>query len=219
MVKALNKTVAVLAVIAAAMALSFAVALPRAYAAEDDAQTLDATDAGIQVSDDVTRFDVAKLDPDTREYVKGATMQIIEKDAGTVVDQWVSTDATHKNSKQLNVNTHYILREISAPDGYEKAKDTEFYIDQTEGVGVHIVSGDDAELTQSYVVNLYDKKADSESTTTVTKQGKDTTTTVTNKVVAPKTGDETPLWLVAGLVVVAAVAIIALQAAKRRMTK
>lgn len=203
-----NKIVALALVLVATFAVVLGVAAPA------QAKTLDATDAGIQVSDDITRLNVAKLDPDTREYVKGATMQIIVKDTGEVVDEWVTTDATHKNEKNLNVNTTYILRELSAPDGFQIAKDTEFVVNETEGTGITILSGDDAELTQSYTINLYDKKGTTVNQITYTKT-KDTTT----KVKAPKTADETPVLAVSCAVVASLIGISAIQVIKKKQAK
>lgn len=200
--KKFNSKLVALAAVVMTFVLAMGMATPALAKNE-----LDATDAGLQVSDATTYIEVAKLDPDTQEYVKGATMQIIVKDTGEVVDEWVSTDKNHKNSKGLNVNVHYILREISAPDGYEVAKDTEFYIDETEGVGIHIVSGDSAELTQSTTVKLYDKAIDTETETVVTKS---------NKKRAPQTGDSAPVVAVAVGILVCLIAISVLQRIKKK---
>lgn len=204
--KKTNKLIA-LAVVVATLVLGLGFA-PHAYART--------ADAPMTVSDDITRLDVAKLDPDTREYVEGATMRIVEKDTGTVVDEWVTGSETHHNAKVLNVNVHYLLQEISAPDGYTVAAETEFYVDETEGVGIHIVSGADAELTEGYKINLYDKKA---ATTNETVVKKTSTKTKTTKVKAPQTGDEAPLAAVIIAVAVCIMAILVLQRIKRRQAK
>ena len=170
------------------------------------------------VSDAVTNFKMAKLDSSSHAYVKGAQMVIINKDTQEVVASWTTgeepyVDKPYELTKTLNVNTHYILREISAPNGYTIAKDTEFYVNASETEGITIVSGDDAELTSSYTVALYDAPATTDQEIVVS--GGDTA----NKQVAPKTGDETPLWLVgvcaAGLLVAAGV----LQLVKRSRKK
>ena len=109
----------------------------------------------------------------------------------------------------LNVGTVYILREISAPSGFEKVQDVRFKVNETEGSGITVLSsGDDSELTESYKVALYDKPISNVNEITTTK----TTTTV-----APKTGDETPLWSVGVLVFVGGALILLLQFAKRRL--
>lgn len=215
--------------IGAAAALALALALlacafgvPRAYANQQ-------LDAPTVVSDDITRVYVNKLDSDTHEYVQGASMAILEKDSGTVVDEWVSGEAPHANEKGLNVGVVYILREVAAPDGYEVAEDTEFMVNEVEGAGITVLSGP-AELTESYRFNLYDKAKDIEKETVVTEtrptatagapsnpstpSGSNGTTT---RAVAPKTGDETPVSLVFTLVVIGLLAIGILEIPKRRM--
>lgn len=174
------------------------------------------TDQGIlTVSDDVTELKVAKLDAVSGDYVVGATMQIIEKDTGEVVDEWVTTEATHENRKKLNVGVRYILREFAAPNGYSVAKDTEFEVYESETQGIKIISGDDAELTQSTTINLYDSKGSTTRQISVYKKGSKTT----SKVKAPQTGDETPLFAVSAVVVVCLAGISVLQVVKRHQAK
>lgn len=164
-------------------------------------------DAPTKVSDDVTRVHVNKLEPETHEYVKGASMSIIDKETGKVVDEWVTGKETHAIEKALDVDKVYILREVSAPDGYEKVQDTEFVVNATEGEGITILSGP-GELTESYKINLYDKVKPTEKEIVVTK---------TRPGPAPKTGDETPISLVVTLVVIGILAIAILEIPKRRM--
>ena len=215
--------VAMAVVFAAAAALALALSLwcaPPAFANKT-------VEAPTQVSDDVTRLHVNKLDSDTHEYVEGATMAIIEKETGVVVDEWVTGSGTHENEKGLDVDKVYILREMAAPDGFSAAQDTEFILNATEGEGVTILSGPDAELTESYKVNLYDKALATETEETVVQERETDTpddngtpteeTEDTSKVVAPKTGDETPMWMVELLVGLGIVAILVLQLYKRRL--
>ena len=167
-------------------------------------------DAPTTVTDDITRVHVNKLDANTHEYVEGASMAIIEKDTGTVVDEWVTGSSTHATEKALNVGTVYILREVAAPKGYDKVEDTEFIINEIEGEDITVLSGP-GELTESYRLNLYDKllPVEKEKVVERTRPGSP----------APKTGDETPLSLVVTLVVVAILAIGILEFSKRRLEK
>jgi len=180
-------------------------------------------DAPTTVSDDITRIHVNKLDADTREYVQGAKMAIIEKDSGLVVDEWVTGGSTHQNEKGLDVNKVYILRELEAPDGFDKVQDVEFIVNETEGTGITIVSqGKDSELVESYKVNLYDKAKTIEDEIVVTEtrgtsSSTSSTTSGTTKNPAPKTGDETPLWPIIALVVVGIIGIGVLEIPKRRI--
>lgn len=218
MTKTLNKNLLVAFAAAVVLLLSLATVAATTQFAQADTLTLkNSSGVEAKVSDAVTKLDVAKLDPDTREYVKGAKIQIIEKDTGTVVDEWTTEGSIHSNNKQLDVNVHYILRETTTPDGYETAKDTEFYIDETEGVGVHIVSGENAELTQSYTINLYDKKKSTTNETTVTKTTNNNKT-ASNKSSLTQTGD-TAVWIVGGVALVLIVAAVVLLVARKKSTK
>lgn len=221
MTKTLNKNLAAVLAVVVALLLSFVAVAATTQMAQADIITLkDSTGADAKFSDAVTKLDVAKLDPDTREYVKGAKLQIIEKDTNKVVDEWTTDGSIHSNSKQLNVNTHYILRETTTPNGYETAKDTEFYIDETEGVGVHIVSGDSAELTQSYTINLYDKKKSTTNETTVTKTTNNTKTNTTSssKSKLTQTGDMV-MWVAGGVALVCVIAGCVLVVARKKSAK
>lgn len=185
----------------AAALLACIVAVPQAFA--ENIQL----DAPTKVSDDITRLHVNKLDADTHEFVVGATMAIVNEETGEIVDSWVTDSSSHVNEKGLDVGVVYILREIEAPEGFDTVDEVRFVVNETEGTGITILSqGSDSELTESYKVNLYDKKKPVEREIVVTK----TTTTP-----SPKTGDETPLSVVAGLVGAGLLLIVALQLVKR----
>ena len=165
------------------------------------------------VSDDITRLHVDKLDADTHEHLSGATMEIVNESTGGVVDSWVTGPSTHVNEKGLDVGVVYILREIEAPEGYSKVEDVRFMVNETEGSGITILSqGSDSELSESYKLSLYDKAVPVVQETTVTK------TNATHEV-APKTGDETPIALVAGLVGLGLALIVVLQLVKRALRR
>ena len=226
-------------------ALAFAaLALALAFAAPAHANIH--LDAPTTVSDDITRVHVAKLDADTHEFVEGAKMAIVEEETGAVVDEWVTGTSAHENEKGLNVNVVYVLRELEAPEGYDRVEDVRFVVNETEGTGITILSqGTDSELVESYRVNLYDRPHAVERETvvtqtreqapterrqvvTTTKPAPSSNNTVTtnnttqsseqpNKAVAPKTGDETPLAVVAVLVAAGILLILLLQLPKRRL--
>ena len=198
------------AVLAVAIALTFTVFVIPAYANVE-------LDAPTTVSDDITRVHVANLDADTHDYVIGAKMAIIDEETGEVVDEWVSGSGVHEYEKgSLVVERVYILRELEAPEGFDKVDDVRFVVNEMEGSGLTILSGtsNQFELTESYKINLYDKPHDSENVITTTKA-----TSTTTKAAAPKTGDETPMSTVAILVVAGIIAIVLLQLPKRRMDK
>ncbi len=118
-------TLAVLAV-----ALGAVMALPVRAFANEGQLILD----GPSVGDDDIELRVFKVDSDTKENLAGAHLQVINKDTGKVVASWTSDGSgpfvinKGATGEGLNDNTTYILREVSAPEGYEVAKDTEFTV-------------------------------------------------------------------------------------------
>ena len=122
------------------------------------------------VSDDITRIHVTKVDAGTHEALKGAKMAIIERDTGVVVDEWITDGTTHETEKLLDVNKEYILRELEAPEGYEKVQDTIFEVNEMEGTGITIKDPvpSSTELSESYKVTIYDQHVDIVKEKTVT---------------------------------------------------
>lgn len=119
-----------------------------------------AKDGGVY--DEATRVDFTKLDTRTHEWVEGAKLSIIEKDTGNAVNSWTSGQAPERLEGVLNVDTTYILREDEAPEGYAKAGDVEFTIDQYGGVKlISGTSNGNAELQDS-TITLYDTMLDAE---------------------------------------------------------
>ena len=188
--------------LAAAMLISAALANP-AYA---ETVTLPSP---FGVTDDVTRVEVSKLAADDHTYVQGASMAIIEEDTGAVIASWTTGSGPELIEKVLDVNKRYILREISAPQGFDVVRDTIFVVNPSEAEGITILEGPDAELTESYKVALYEKRLPYERELIVRQ----------TRVGAPTTGDDTPFGLVIGIGAAAIVGIIALQIAKPRKKK
>ena len=118
------------------------------------------------VADNVTRLDVNKLETGSRDAVVGAKMQIIDEETGAVVAEWTTDGRQHELSKILDIEKVYILREVSAPEGYEVAPDTRFILHSEEfntrgeilnehdNVEFSAVTGSGQE--QAFVINLYD---------------------------------------------------------------
>lgn len=167
------------------------------------------------VSDDVTHVNVTKLDSTTHEYVQGAKMAIIDAESQEVVASWTTGSSSKEIDKVLNVDTPYILREVQAPNGYDRVDDVYFYVNASETEGITITGGTEGqyELTGQYAVALYDNQTTTENVVTVTKAS----TNGSSKVVAPKTGDETRVSTVAWAVAAGVVVLIVLEIVKRRM--
>lgn len=105
----------------------------------------------IIMKDEVTKLAISKVSAVTGKELAGATMQVIDKETGHTVDEWVTGeetdgktskgDMTHRLYRKLVVNRTYILREKIAPENYILADDIEFTVNadgtvttETEGV-------------------------------------------------------------------------------------
>ena len=121
------------------------VAAPSGYRLMEDME-FEVTDQAetlvIQAINEYTEVHIDKYDPSGNKLF-GATMQIINKATGEVVEEWITTDET----KVIEGLPHddYILREITAPDGFQKVLDIEFTI--TDENKIHVFEVTD-ELTR-----------------------------------------------------------------------
>ena len=99
----------------------------------------------LEVVDELTRVEIDKFDKDGNKLF-GATMQIINKETGKIVEEWTTTDET----KVIEGLSHgdYILREITAPDGFQKILDIEFTVNDDNGVTILEVTD---ELTKTII--------------------------------------------------------------------
>ena len=99
----------------------------------------------LEVTDELTRVEIDKFDSDGNKLF-GATMQIINKATGEVVEEWTTTDET----KVVEGLEHgdYILREITAPNGFQKVLDIEFTVTDDNGVTILEVTD---ELTKTII--------------------------------------------------------------------
>ena len=80
------------------------------------------------VEDTKTKVYISKVDKETGEDLEGATIQILDS-KGNIVEEWTTTKEVHL-VEGLKVNEEYTVREASAPEGYEIAKDITFTIDE-----------------------------------------------------------------------------------------
>ncbi len=95
-----------------------------------DSETSGVIEREVYADNDFTKVEVSKTDITTHEHIKGATMQIINKDNGKVVYEWIS-DGTTKLFERVPVGD-YILHEEKAPEnsGYLLANDIEFTVQE-----------------------------------------------------------------------------------------
>ena len=142
----MHKHTGIAAALMAAIAIVVALLAPSiALADEHNADVyLDYEPTENPVADNVTRVLVNKLRADTHEYVEGAHLVIYpEADPTTIVAEWVSTGTSHEIARTLDVNTRYVLHEVSVPEGYGLAQDVTFelYSEDFNTTGT-IIKGD-----------------------------------------------------------------------------
>jgi uncharacterized surface anchored protein len=65
----------------------------------------------------------------TGKELPGAKLQVLDEN-GKVVEEWTSTNKPHYIEAKLIAGKKYTLREILAPNGYEKATDISFTVNE-----------------------------------------------------------------------------------------
>lgn len=169
-----------------------------------------ASEGGEGVSDYATDLKVSKLAADNHDTVSGAHLQILEASTGQVVCDWWTTESPQSITKELNVDTDYVLHEEEAPAGFAKADDVTFTINAYDGELV-IKSGNDAgqaEVIDKKTLALYDSRIAAGGGDKEVRQDK-TETTVTSTGGLADTGDPTNM-AVAGALVLAGALMVAL---------
>ena len=83
------------------------------------------TVSGTNLINTITSVKISKVDIDDGEELEGATIQLIDKETGEVVEEWTSTNEAHEVTG-LTTGKTYILRETVAPEGYGITSDTTF---------------------------------------------------------------------------------------------
>ena len=88
-----------------------------------------------------TNVEINKVD-EKGDSVKGAVLAIYDKN-GAVVETWTSDGTKHRITAKLVAGETYTLKELKAPEGYEKAADETFTVESKDIVGIdqYIQSG------------------------------------------------------------------------------
>ena len=84
------------------------------------------------IENDTTFVEYSKTDITGEKELEGAKLTVLDKD-GNVIDSWTSTDKTHK-IEGLVAGKSYILREEIAPEGFVRATDIEFKVENTKEI-------------------------------------------------------------------------------------
>lgn len=85
----------------------------------------------IEMVDDITRVEISKQDITNGKELAGSKLQIIDSQ-NKIIHEWISADKPELFEK-LPAG-EYILREISAPKGYEIAEDVKFTVNETSEI-------------------------------------------------------------------------------------
>ena len=81
---------------------------------------------------DTTAVEFSKTDITGESELEGAKLTIFDKD-NNIIDSWTSSTNTHK-IEGLTAGESYILREEIAPDGFVRATDIEFKVENTKEI-------------------------------------------------------------------------------------
>lgn len=94
--------------------------------------TYDGHIQSLQMEDDFTKVEINKFimnnNVKTKECVKGAKLQILDKETMNVVYSFTTDGESEQLNKLLGVNKTYILQEVETPEGFEKSDDIEFTV-------------------------------------------------------------------------------------------
>ena len=97
---------------------------------ESIAVELDKTDVDLEdIANSQTVVHFSKVDKDTGEELPGAVLELYAPD-GSLLDTWETTDIPHV-IPGLPVGEGYVLREVTAPEGFEVAADVTFNVEDT----------------------------------------------------------------------------------------
>ena len=97
---------------------------------ESIAVKLDKTDVDLEdIANSQTVVHFSKVDKDTGEELPGAVLELYAPD-GSLLDTWETTDIPHV-IPGLPVGEGYILREVTAPEGFEVAENVTFNVEDT----------------------------------------------------------------------------------------
>ena len=91
----------------------------------------------VEMVDDPTKVEISKVAITGGAELPGATLQVIKRTEDTdgkvkevIVEEWTSTNEVHTIEGKLTAGEEYILREITAPDGYNVANDITFKVNE-----------------------------------------------------------------------------------------
>ena len=115
------------------------------------------------IEDTITSVKISKVDIADGEELEGATIQLIDKETGEVVEEWTSTNKAHEVTG-LTTGKTYILRETVAPEGYSITSDTTFELKEDGSIDTEKTTTSEEETTVSEEETTLPSPDDEEST-------------------------------------------------------
>ena len=97
---------------------------------ESIAVEVNKTDVDLEdIANSQTVVHFSKVDAETGEELPGAVLELYAPD-GSLLDTWETTEIPHV-IPGLPVGEGYVLREVTAPEGFEVAEDVTFNVEDT----------------------------------------------------------------------------------------
>lgn len=87
--------------------------------------TKDGDELTIEVENKPLEMEFSKVSITDNQELEGAKLQVIDKETGFIIDEWISTKEPHQ-IKYLVEGKEYIMKELVAPKGYEIAESITF---------------------------------------------------------------------------------------------
>ena len=149
---------------------------------ESIAVEVNKTDVDLEdIANSQTVVNFSKVDKETGEELPGAVLELYAPD-GSLLDTWETTDIPHV-IPGLPVGEGYVLREVSAPEGYEVSEDVTFEVTDT---------------TEIQTITIEDEPTPEEPDEPVTPDEPDEPTPE-----IPQTGESPAVFWIGGLLILA----------------
>ena len=91
----------------------------------------DGTVTHVEMRDDTTKVEISKKSITGDDELEGATLQVIDKETGDIIDEWVSGKTPHQIVGVLTAGKTYTLVEIQTPAHYRFAENVDFTVSDT----------------------------------------------------------------------------------------